>query len=1299
MKKKLLRSLLLIGVFFVIIAGNVLAATCPSGCQCLNASQAKSTGYTAYCGGTQTICSYDQFQNPMYCYQKPTTTVTLIKPIVPTTTVFITVKPTTVLTTVAPVQCPSGCDCFSTASAQQYGYVYCSGKQIVCGYEQTMTALVPKYCYQKPSTTTVPPIVKCPATCTCLSQVQGKELGYPRCSLESNPCGYDQSQNYMFCYEKLTETAVPIQPCASVCTCTDIGSAERSGFSYCGGRQVVCGYDQAQNPFYCFQKDPLCPAGCDCLDPSSAQKMGISSFCGGEKKVCANIGGADWYCYERGAVVATPTSMGTTAEPVIAPPVTRLPLTEAVGLFPCSLSGKIYGFQHDSRTIEVQVQEVEYLGGSCSPTPPFTCFDGSYVEREGTVPRVINVTPVYAGDLLSHLSYRAPVNCTAIYNVIPTYQPIEGSCEWKGTWRYSKDKPWRMQGVNEENYDITYQSPDNLVPSIDIRAGSVTSPSRHRGEGNWKLSIYADDPSGIQRIVIRGNFTANQFTSDEKGPLERPLAGLRVPVSKSCTASPCDIAIPHYTNGKSVSFDLTITACDAHGNANTMEYHHTFPDDPGDLSILSVEPIQVAYGAPLVKDKATAFRARVASTFPYPVEINLRLILPDSAWGTVQSSGRKIVGFPVGWEYPEDWGKITIPPNARNFSIILPIIPDWKKNLTYSSLGIAGGIIRGEKVGEIYGPDVRIMPKPIAARVWFITVIDPGNDVIETDERNNQVSSPYYDVVTTRSWRFYVVKYRGGEAGNCAPYSPFAEAGAKEQLEHVLAVFPIADSKVEYAFAPDTSSMPCPHDRSLTCPYATEYTERDSNGDWNRDAFLAKIEDMAKENNFDFGIAIGCGGGGGAAGPSSAVHVGDSGGDGDFVLAHEFNHVIVPMGDIYSLDCYCSWQESYCELPSGDRFYCCYGTYDREKDYRENTLHIDPNRGCTVDCAQDESACNATCCHNRCLDQCSGLGGTVHGCPDGRTQERMYAAEGFWVNRWIPETGKFYFMDGPSGTNWMTLESTNNLHFLEGRDPTCPRDPGTAKDGYFNLIRSPRFVSDRDPEAILVRGTITSAGTVTLKPFIRLSEANLDLEPSQAGTFFIVLYDAQGKVLSRAGFTPSFYKSDPGGGVLDEVSFSYRVEWNNVASRVEVQDGGGHTLATRAVSAHPPEVQVLTPRGSEVWEIGKPATVTWKASDQDGDTLTYSVAISPDQGKTWLPLAIDLLGSQFNISSVGFSEGTYLIRVRASDGINAGEGLSDSTITVRALKATPAGNVAASILIAGLAIFTTAIWLIGRRRN
>jgi len=67
-------------------------------------------------------------------------------------------------------------------------------------------------------------------------------------------------------------------------------------------------------------------------------------------------------------------------------------------------------------------------------------------------------------------------------------------------------------------------------------------------------------------------------------------------------------------------------------------------------------------------------------------------------------------------------------------------------------------------------------------------------------------------------------------------------------------------------------------------------------------------------------------------------------------------------------------------------------------------------------------------------------------------------------------------------------------------------------------------------------------------------------------------------------------------------------------------------------------------------------TISWTASDPDGDKLTYSIWYSRDAGQTWMPLDINLTDSSLavNFDSLPGSDSGQL-RVLASDGVNTSE--------------------------------------------
>jgi hypothetical protein len=69
--------------------------------------------------------------------------------------------------------------------------------------------------------------------------------------------------------------------------------------------------------------------------------------------------------------------------------------------------------------------------------------------------------------------------------------------------------------------------------------------------------------------------------------------------------------------------------------------------------------------------------------------------------------------------------------------------------------------------------------------------------------------------------------------------------------------------------------------------------------------------------------------------------------------------------------------------------------------------------------------------------------------------------------------------------------------------------------------------------------------------------------------------------------------------------------------------------------------------------------VDWMAQDSDGDTLTYSLLVSQDDGESWLPIAIDLASPGYDLLTDRFDAGqSYRVKVVATDGVNIGEVVS-----------------------------------------
>jgi hypothetical protein len=462
-----------------------------------------------------------------------------------------------------------------------------------------------------------------------------------------------------------------------------------------------------------------------------------------------------------------------------------------------------------------------------------------------------------------------------------------------------------------------------------------------------------------------------------------------------------------------------------------------------------------------------------------------------------------------------------------------------------------------------------------------------------------------------------------------------------------------------------------------------------------RGGFLERIALMAQSDGYDFAVGLDCGNAGGAVtGFHGGVVIGEW--SGMAVLAHEFNHAIVGIDDIYSLDCQAGWDEAYCEYPDGSREYCCYvdgwghpdGTtelncaYDDagevvcEEQTKEcvgdcdcSIYHLEPPSGWTQACYETDASgdysipsCDSGCCANVCRGICPG--GQVFNGPDGRITHP--ASEGFWVNRWIPAgEGNNYFMDIPSAGAfpgfWMRLNTSSN--HCEGY---------SFADGMLAMLASPDFRSATDPQTLLVSGTIHRSGVATLHPFYILPEATLDLGPDSAGEYSLVLRGPEGQELGRAAFSVIFAYADPHGGEVDEVPFVHRIAWAEGTTRIELADSAGNVLAAREVSSQAPSVRVLSPNGGETWSQSGQGRIRWGAADPDGDALTYSLSVSSDGGETWLPLAVGLTEPEYAVRVEQLPIGaSYMVRVRATDGVNTGDDVSDASFEIRPALALP----------------------------
>jgi Tol biopolymer transport system component len=202
-------------------------------------------------------------------------------------------------------------------------------------------------------------------------------------------------------------------------------------------------------------------------------------------------------------------------------------------------------------------------------------------------------------------------------------------------------------------------------------------------------------------------------------------------------------------------------------------------------------------------------------------------------------------------------------------------------------------------------------------------------------------------------------------------------------------------------------------------------------------------------------------------------------------------------------------------------------------------------------------------------------------------------------------------------------------------------------------------------QAIIVSGVITpTQGMATLEPLYTLDDPGVLPAPAP-GSYTLRFEDAAGAVLASFPFEPDT-PVELATTVSDEPelrSFVLALPWSAGAARVVLLHGD-QVLATQSASASPPTVAVISPNGGESLSSG-PVTLSWSASDPDGDPLVYVVQYSRDNGATWQTIAVDLDATTLEIDPADLPGGDQsLLRVQASDGFHTAVDQSDAVFSV-----------------------------------
>jgi uncharacterized repeat protein (TIGR01451 family)/CSLREA domain-containing protein len=211
----------------------------------------------------------------------------------------------------------------------------------------------------------------------------------------------------------------------------------------------------------------------------------------------------------------------------------------------------------------------------------------------------------------------------------------------------------------------------------------------------------------------------------------------------------------------------------------------------------------------------------------------------------------------------------------------------------------------------------------------------------------------------------------------------------------------------------------------------------------------------------------------------------------------------------------------------------------------------------------------------------------------------------------------------------------------------------------------PASTARRDVSAVaetytIIRGRVAvRSGAVTIEPIFRLTSTSTP-ESSPAGPYTLRLLDASDRVIDEIAFAPTELQArgpDP-----EFKTFLIPVPSDSgIRKLVVLLDDV--PLSTRAASANPPAVQVVSPDGGGSLS-SDPVVLSWNAADPDGDPLLSFVQYSPDGGSSWETLLVDYPAQTALIPRSAFkATANGLIRVMVTDGFDTAQDQSNAAFS------------------------------------
>ncbi|HYF63354.1 MAG TPA: two-component regulator propeller domain-containing protein [Herpetosiphonaceae bacterium] len=190
-----------------------------------------------------------------------------------------------------------------------------------------------------------------------------------------------------------------------------------------------------------------------------------------------------------------------------------------------------------------------------------------------------------------------------------------------------------------------------------------------------------------------------------------------------------------------------------------------------------------------------------------------------------------------------------------------------------------------------------------------------------------------------------------------------------------------------------------------------------------------------------------------------------------------------------------------------------------------------------------------------------------------------------------------------------------------------------------------------------LNGAITAHDAVTVTLSYLLGAEGTFSRNAAASAYRVVLRSASGQILLNYGFDVNRDSTHTHGHEEHSARFNLRIPFPAGADRAELYHGTAR-LWSRQVSRSAPTVAFVAPAGGS-YSANQRISVSWSARDRDRDALQTALDYSPDNGVTWLPVAIKLPGTVYDWEPGFVPSGTQArLRLRVSDGFHTAAALS-----------------------------------------